>query len=169
MFSALVLLSALTAQSPHPGASPDAMPPEEVAAKEAVHLTNIKQVTFGFAKAGEGYFRPDGQAIIFQAVPNLPPSIFHTPTDNETDYQIYTADLAADATPQVGQHRQRGLHLQLLRPRRQVDPLRLVAPESHSPAARKVRRTAARSATSGSFPKAWTSSAPISTAGTSTA
>ena len=101
MFSALVLLSALTAQSPHPGASPDAMSAEEVAAKEAVHLKNIKQVTFGFSKAGEGYFRPDGQAVIFQAVPNLPPSIFHTPTDNETDYQIFTADLSPDAVPKM--------------------------------------------------------------------
>ena len=65
------------------------------------HLKNIRQVTFGFAKAGEGYFRPDGKAIIFQAVPNLPPSIFHTPADNENDYQIFTADLDPDAKPKL--------------------------------------------------------------------
>ena len=101
MFTAFVLLSALTAQSPHAGGSPGAMPPEEVAAKEAVHLKNIRQVTYGFAKAGEGYFRPDGRAIIFQAVPNIAPSIFHELGDNETDYRIYTADLAPDAVPKM--------------------------------------------------------------------
>ena len=63
-------------------------------------------MTFGFSKAGEGYFRPDGKAIIFQAVPNPPPSIFHTPADNEYDYQIFTADLAPDAEAEAGQHRQ---------------------------------------------------------------
>ncbi len=73
----------------------------EEAASEAKRLTNVRQVTFGFAKAGEGYFRPDAKAIIFQAVPNVPPSIFHKPTDNETDYQIYAADLAEDATPMM--------------------------------------------------------------------
>src|SRR6266851_5055756 len=34
---------------------------------EAAHLTNIKQVTSGFVRAGEGYFSPDGKQIIFQA------------------------------------------------------------------------------------------------------
>ena len=55
-------------------AGPPATPAETAA--EARHLKNIRQVTFGFARAGEGYFRPDGQAIIFQAVPNAR-SIFH--------------------------------------------------------------------------------------------
>jgi TolB protein len=68
-------------------------------ALEAHHLRNIRQVTFGFARAGEGYFRPDGQAILFQAVNNLAPAIFHTPTINEDEYQIFTADLRADAKP----------------------------------------------------------------------
>jgi Tol biopolymer transport system component len=69
------------------------------AAKEARHLKNIRQVTFGFARAGEGYFRPDGKAIIFQAVRHVAPSIFHTSEPNEDDYQIFTADLARDARP----------------------------------------------------------------------
>ena len=34
---------------------------------EAAHLKNIKQVTFDFVRAGEGYFSPDGKKIIFQA------------------------------------------------------------------------------------------------------
>jgi Tol biopolymer transport system component len=35
--------------------------------QEAVHLRNIRQVTRGFVRAGEGYFSPDGTRIIFQA------------------------------------------------------------------------------------------------------
>lgn len=34
---------------------------------EAKHLTNIRQITSTFARAGEGYFAPDGKSIIFQA------------------------------------------------------------------------------------------------------
>ena len=36
----------------------------------------------GFEKAGEGYFSPDGNTIIFQAVPT-----------GQKNYQIYTMDL----------------------------------------------------------------------------
>ncbi|MFO0965902.1 MAG: biopolymer transporter Tol [Gemmataceae bacterium] len=35
--------------------------------QEAKYLSDIKQVTFGFVRAGEGYFSPDGKRIIFQA------------------------------------------------------------------------------------------------------
>lgn len=69
------------------GAEP-ALTPAEVAAREAKHLKNIRQVTFNFAKAGEGYFRPDGKAIIFQAA-----------KPGEDDYQIYTLDLEPGAKP----------------------------------------------------------------------
>ncbi len=83
------------------GQRPAAGPPQspEDAKSEATHLKNVRQVSFGFAKAGEGYFRPDGKAIIFQAVPHPPQSIFHVPADNETDYQIYSADLEPNAVP----------------------------------------------------------------------
>jgi len=83
------------------GQRPAAVPAQsaEDAANEAKHLKNVRQVTSGFSKAGEGYFRPDGKAILFQAVPNTPPSIFHEPADNETDYQIFTAELKPNATP----------------------------------------------------------------------
>src|SRR3954469_25272078 len=37
--------------------------------KEAEHLANIRQVTFGLPRAGEGYFSPDGQMIVYQAYP----------------------------------------------------------------------------------------------------
>ncbi len=75
--------------------------PSEMAALEAKHLTNIRQVTYGFARAGEGYFRPDGKAIIFQAVRNPPPTIFLTPAANQDDYQIFTGDLLQDAQPRM--------------------------------------------------------------------
>ena len=35
--------------------------------QEAAHFKNIKQVTTGFIRAGEGYFSPDGKTIIYQA------------------------------------------------------------------------------------------------------
>ncbi len=45
-------------------------------------LTNVRQVTSGFVKAGEGYFSPDGNQIIYQAQPQDYPF-----------YQIYTQSL----------------------------------------------------------------------------
>ena len=36
---------------------------------EAQHLANLRQVTFGLPRAGEGYFSPDGQWIVYQAYP----------------------------------------------------------------------------------------------------
>lgn len=48
-------------------------------------IRNVRQVTsqsMGFEKAGESYFSPDGQSIIFQAVPR-----------GEKYYQIYTLEL----------------------------------------------------------------------------
>src|SRR5262245_14893966 len=36
---------------------------------EGKFLSNIRQVTSGFVKAGEGYFSPDGKQIVYQAQP----------------------------------------------------------------------------------------------------
>src|SRR6516164_5780073 len=54
--------------------------------QEAVHLKNIRQVTSEdvFARAGEGYFSPDGRTIIFQAEEKGSGNPF---------YQIFTMDL----------------------------------------------------------------------------
>ena len=41
----------------------------DAAANESKHLANIRQVTSGFPRAGEGYFSPDGKKIVFQAYP----------------------------------------------------------------------------------------------------
>ena len=46
-------------------------------------LSNVRQVTSGFVKAGEGYFSPDGTQIIYQAQPQDYPF-----------YQIYTQPLS---------------------------------------------------------------------------
>ena len=55
--------------------------------QEAACLKNIKQVTRDevFARAGEGYFSPDGKTIIFQAEEKGSGNPF---------YQIFTMDLA---------------------------------------------------------------------------
>ncbi len=54
---------------------------------ESQYLANVTQLTdtsMGLGKAGEAYFSPDGKSIIFQATPA-----------GQTEYQIYTMDLAA--------------------------------------------------------------------------
>lgn len=51
---------------------------------ETAHLKNIKQVTFNFVRAGEGYFSPDGKKIIFQAEEKSTGNPF---------YQIFVMDL----------------------------------------------------------------------------
>ena len=55
---------------------------------EAKYLKNVRQVTRGMVKAGEGYFSPNGQTIIYQAVPKDYPF-----------YQIYTQSLAGSGEP----------------------------------------------------------------------
>jgi TolB protein len=53
--------------------------------QEANHLSNIRQVTSDFVRAGEGYFSPDGKQIIFQAEEKGTGNPF---------YQIFVQDLA---------------------------------------------------------------------------
>lgn len=52
---------------------------------EGKYLSNVRQVTDGFEKAGEGYFSPDGKTIIYQAIRREYPF-----------YQIYTQPLDGD-------------------------------------------------------------------------
>ncbi len=82
---------------------PPAQPAEsvDVAAMESRHLSGIRQVTFGFDKAGEGYFAPDGGMIVFQAVRSVPESIFHQAGPDEDGYQIFVAPLEDDANPRM--------------------------------------------------------------------
>jgi Tol biopolymer transport system component len=71
--------SPLTAQEPTaPALSP----------LESKFLANLRQVTQGMTKAGEGYFSPDGRQIVYQAVPAEYPF-----------YQIYSQPLDGSAPP----------------------------------------------------------------------
>src|SRR5688500_4034385 len=57
---------------------------------EPTFLHNIRQVTRGMVKAGEGYFSPDGHTIIYQAEPPGYPF-----------YQIYMQPLAGGEPKRV--------------------------------------------------------------------
>ena len=63
---------------------------------ESKHLSNIRQVTKGMTKAGEGYFSPDGRSIIYQAVPQ-----------DYVFYQIYTQPLSGGAPKRISSGRGR--------------------------------------------------------------
>lgn len=71
-------------------ASDPPVSPDRAAAAEARHLAEIRQVTFDFAKAGEGYFSPDASSIIFQAA-----------AKGTENYQIYTLSLRPGAKPKL--------------------------------------------------------------------
>src|SRR5438128_2001271 len=59
---------------------------------EAEHLKNVRQLTFDFARAGEGYFSPDKKQIIFQAEEKGTGNPF---------YQIFVMDLTSGKTRRV--------------------------------------------------------------------
>jgi Tol biopolymer transport system component len=61
-----------------------AQPADDWKTAEAAHLKNIRQVTSGFVRAGEGYFSPDVKKIIFQAEEKDTGNPF---------YQIFVMDL----------------------------------------------------------------------------
>jgi TolB protein len=63
---------------------------------EGKFLPNIRQVTTGFVKAGEGYFSPDAKTIVFQAQPLDYPF-----------YQIYTQPLAGGRPKRISTGRGR--------------------------------------------------------------
>jgi len=63
---------------------------------ESQYLSNIRQVTRGMTKAGEGYFSPDGRQIVYQAVPPDYPF-----------YQIYTQSLSGGEPKRISTGRGR--------------------------------------------------------------
>ena len=69
-----------------------AQPNDDWKTAEAAHLKNIKQVTFDFVRAGEGYFSPDGKKIIFQAEEKGTGNPF---------YQIFVKDLVTGKQTRV--------------------------------------------------------------------
>ncbi|REK13108.1 MAG: biopolymer transporter Tol [Planctomycetota bacterium] len=63
---------------------------------ESKYLSGTRQLTSGFLKAGEGYFSPDGETIIYQAVPQGYPF-----------YQIYKQPLAGGEPQRISTGRGR--------------------------------------------------------------
>ena len=59
--------------------------------QETTYLKNIKQVTFDYLRAGEGYFSPDGSKIIFQAEEK----------GENPFYQMFVMDLKTQETRRV--------------------------------------------------------------------
>ena len=76
----LFIVVSLTAANT--GLAADETPAGENTSIESKFLSNVRQVTSGFEKAGEGYFSPDGTQIIYQAIRSEYPF-----------YQIYTQPL----------------------------------------------------------------------------
>src|SRR5258707_8575787 len=67
------------------GARPDPLAADTEVGGEARFLSNVRQLTFEGRRSGEGYFSPDGKALIFQSE-REPENPF---------YQIYTLDLTS--------------------------------------------------------------------------
>src|SRR5262245_48638756 len=63
---------------------------------EGKYLSNVRQVTKGMTKAGEGYFSPDGKSIVYQAVP-----------EDYVFYQIYTQPLSGGEPKRISTGRGR--------------------------------------------------------------
>jgi Tol biopolymer transport system component len=156
----MLLLVTLLALAAEP--SPPSLSPAEVERLEAKHLKNIRQVTSGFAKAGEGYFRPDGKAIIFQAA-----------RPGEDDYQIYTLDLAPGSKPRLVSTGKGKCTCSYYHPDGQsilfasthLDPA--LQDGAIPPQSRRHRPILGPSATAGTSTRPWTSSGPTPTARTS--
>jgi Tol biopolymer transport system component len=69
---------------------------QETESVEKKFLSNVRQVTKGMEKAGEGYFSPDGKNIVYQAVAGGYPF-----------YQIYTQPLAGGEPKRISTGRGR--------------------------------------------------------------
>ena len=79
---AVALVVSGSTQSAGAESDPGAATAASESAKESQHLANVERVTFGFPRAGEGYFSPDGGSIVYQAYPLGYPF-----------YQIYVQEL----------------------------------------------------------------------------
>lgn len=69
---------------------------QQLSELEQKHLSGLRQVTTEFRRAGEGYFSPDGQTIVYQAYP-----------DGYPFYQIYTQPLAGGSPKLISSGRGR--------------------------------------------------------------
>ena len=68
---------------------------------EGKFLNNVRQVTDGFVKAGEGYFSPDAKEIVYQAVPKDYPfyQIYRQSLDAGTPHRVSTGARPDDVAP----------------------------------------------------------------------
>ena len=69
--------------------------PEGDASQEQVFLKNARQLIFEGARSGEGYFRPDGKAVVFQSEREA----------GNPFYQIYSLDLSSGDTKRISNGR----------------------------------------------------------------
>jgi Tol biopolymer transport system component len=69
---------------------------DDAETSEAAHIGNIRQVTSGLPRAGEGYFSPDGTQIVYQAYPIGYPF-----------YQIYVQKLGENSPRRISPGRGR--------------------------------------------------------------
>jgi len=92
LLASLSLLPEVSAQPPANAGAPS------LSELEGKHLKNLRQLTTAeeFAKAGEGYFSPDGKQIVFQAVPLDYPF-----------YQIFTRSLSGGRSTRISTGRGR--------------------------------------------------------------
>ena len=67
-------------------------PPTDWEKAEGEYLANVRQLTTGFARAGEAYFSPDGKRIVFQAEEKETGNPF---------YQIFVQDLATNSVRRI--------------------------------------------------------------------
>jgi len=82
----ILLVAVLAVGACGPGWADDS----PLTAAEAKHLSNLRQVTSKFPRAGEGYFSPDGKEIVYQAYPLGYPF-----------YQIFVQPLQPDSKPRM--------------------------------------------------------------------
>jgi TolB protein len=80
--AAMLFAGSAFAQAQPPNVVRTADPTKGTESIESKYLSNVRQVTRGMVKAGEGYFSPDGKTIVYQAQPLDYPF-----------YQIYTQTL----------------------------------------------------------------------------
>ncbi|MBX9790044.1 MAG: biopolymer transporter Tol [Pirellulales bacterium] len=101
MLLAALIVTARGATQPNagaqePAAGADATTNAATSPLEGNFLANVRQVTKGFIKAGEGYFSPDGKEIVYQAI--TPDYVF---------YQIFMQPLAGGSPRRVSTGRGR--------------------------------------------------------------
>ncbi len=88
LIASLLLVAASPKQSPTPAATPSALDQTDF---KNPYISNSKQLTFVGPRAGEGYFSPDGNLMIFQS----------ERTEANPFYQMFVMNLKSGATTRL--------------------------------------------------------------------